>query len=74
MSCDDNKEYKGHTLEGILTQLILNKAFGAPYLDLTISLPTSFVAMERYIGNVFISLISCQVLIIKKNKKDILWK
>jgi hypothetical protein len=35
--------------------------------------PTSFVAMERYIGNVFISIISCYEKILK-NKKDILWK
>ena len=49
----------------------MNKAFGAPLLDLTSSPPTYFVAMERYVGNVFISFIPCQLLIIK-NKKDIL--
>jgi hypothetical protein len=71
--CEDNKEQNGHTLEGILTQLIMNTAFGAPHLDLTSSPPTSFVAMERYIGNMLISIISCHVKIIM-NKMDILWK
>ena len=51
----------------------MNKAFGAPLIDLTSSPPTSFVAMERYGGNVFISFIPCQLLIIK-NKKEIIWK
>ena len=59
-------------LDRILTQIILYQALGAPYRDLTLSLPTSFVAMERYIGNMFILLISYHVNIIK-NKKDILW-
>ena len=59
-------------MDGILTQLILNQPLGAPHLDLTLSPPTSFVAMERYIGNMFILLISYHVNIIK-NKKDILW-
>ena len=39
---------------------------------LTLEPPTSFVAMERYIGNMFILLISYHVNIIK-NKKDVLW-
>jgi hypothetical protein len=60
-------------LEEIWTQLIINTAFGAPHLDLTSSPPTSFVAMERYIENMFISIISCHLKIIK-NKMDILWK
>jgi hypothetical protein len=47
--------------------------FGAPHIDLTSSPPISFVAMERYIENMLISIISCHVKIIK-NKKDILWK
>jgi hypothetical protein len=60
-------------LEGILPQLILNQAHGAPLLNLSLPPPTSFVAMERYIGNMFISIISCHVKILK-NKTDILWK
>ena len=54
MPCEDNKEEKGHTLEGILNQLILNQAVGAPLLNLSVPPSTSFVAMKRYIGNVFI--------------------
>ncbi len=50
----------------------MNQALGAPHCDLTLSIPTSFVAMERYIGNMFKSLITYHVKIIK-NKKDILW-
>ena len=72
MPCEDNKEEKGHTLEGILTKLILNQAVGAHLLNPSFPRSYSFVAMERYIGNVFISFISCLVKIIKK-KKDILW-
>ena len=64
---------KGHTLEGIFTQVILNQAHGAPHIDLTSTPPTSFVAMERYTGKMFITLLSCHMKIIK-NKKDILWK
>ena len=59
-------------MDGILTQLILNQALGTPHRDLTLAPPTSFVAMERYIGNMFILLISYNVNIIK-NKQDILW-
>ena len=54
MPCDDNKEEKGHMLEGILTQFILNQVFGAPLLNLSLGPSTSFVAMKRYIGTVFI--------------------
>ena len=57
MPCEDIKEEKGHTLEGISTQLILNQALGAPHLDLTSSPPSSFIVMERYIGNMLISII-----------------
>ena len=60
-------------MEGILTQLILYEAFGAPQHDLDCLPPISFVAMERHIGNMFISFIPCHVKIIK-NKNDILWK
>jgi hypothetical protein len=73
MPCDDNKEEKGHMLEGILTQFILNQVFGAPLLNLSLGPSTSFVAMKRYIGNVFISFISCHWLIIKNNIY-ILWQ
>ena len=59
-------------MDRILNQLILNQALGAPYCDLTFPPLTSFDAMERYIGNMFVSLISYHVNIIK-NKKDILW-
>ena len=51
---------------------ILIEALKAPHLDLTLSLPTSLVAMERYIGNMFISYISYHVNT-RKKKKDILW-
>ena len=73
MPKEDNKEKKGHTLERILPQLILNQAHGAPLLNLSLQPPTSFVAMERYIGNMLISIIPCHMKILK-NKKDILWK
>ena len=73
MTYEDNKELNGNTLEEILTQLILNQAIGAPLLNLTLPPFISFVAMGRYIENVFISFISCLLKIIK-NKKDILWK
>ena len=46
---------------------------GTPHIDLTLSPPTSFIAMERYIGNMLISIIPCHMKILK-NKKDILWK
>ena len=58
---------------GILTQLILTQALGAPLHNLSLPPPTSFVAMERYIGNMLISIIPCHMKILK-NKKDILWK
>jgi hypothetical protein len=56
-----------------LPQLILNQPNGAPLLNLSLPPPTSFIAMERYIGNMFISIISCHVKILRY-KKDILWK
>ena len=34
MPNEDNKELKGHTLEGILPQLFFNQAHGTPLLNL----------------------------------------
>ena len=51
----------------------LTQALGAPLLNLSLAPPTAFVAMERYIGNMLISIIPCHMKILK-NEKDILWK